>query len=105
MKPEFENIELIKNETEQRFEMHVNCSFAFIEYKETTNKIALTHTESPETLQGTGAGTAVVEKVLAYVKASGKLLQPFCPFVFAYIKRHTEWKAIADPSYPGFENL
>lgn len=105
MKPEFENIELIKNEAEQRFEMHVNEHFAFIEYKETQNKIALTHTESPEALQGTGAGTAVVEKVLAYVKQSGKLLLPFCPFVFAYIKRHSEWKSIVDPAYPGYESL
>ncbi len=105
MKPEFENIALTNNEALHRFEILVNSYTAFIEYRETTHKIALLHTEVPGELQGGGAGTAIVEKTLNYIQASGKKLQPFCPFVFAYIKRHPEWKAIVDEQFVSYDKL
>lgn len=41
-----------------------------------------------------GASTAVIEKTLAAIEESGKKLNPLCPLVVAYIKRHPEWKRI-----------
>ena len=105
MKPEFENIPLHKNEDKKRFELEVNGHLAFIDYKETESYIALIHTESPAELAGTGAASAVVEKTLTYVKESGKKLLPYCPFVFAYIKKHPEWKAIVDEHFSGYNQL
>lgn len=105
MKPEFENIPLIKNEKKERFEIEVNGSYAFIDYKETTNQISLIHTEAEEALVGTGAAKAVVEKTLEYIKKEGKKLLPFCPYVFAYIKKNPEWKSIVDESFKGYEKL
>lgn len=105
MKPEFENIPLIKNEEKNRFEIEVNGYFAFIDYKETSTQIALTHTEADEALSGTGAAKAVVEKTLEFIKESGKKLLPFCPFVFAYIKRNPEWKAIVDEKFGAYDQL
>ena len=42
MKEEYKNLELVKNETDQRFEMNVDGNTAIIEYKEYPGKIALT---------------------------------------------------------------
>jgi len=105
MKAEFENLIVHKNENHKRFELNVNGPLAFIDYKESPEHIALTHTEVEPELQGTGASTAVVEKTLMYIKETGKKLLPFCPFVFAYIKRHPEWKTIVDPLFEGYANL
>ncbi len=105
MKTEFENIELIKNETDNRFELNYQGHVAFIDYKETANQIALVHTEAPEALAGTGAAAALVEKSLIYIEASGKKLLPFCPYVFAFIKRHPEWKRIVDTSFQAYDKL
>ena len=105
MKPEFENIPLIKNEDKKRFEIEVNGHFAFIDYRETLHQISLIHTEAEPELAGTGAATAVVEKTLQYIKESGKKLLPFCPYVFAYIKKHPEWKAIVDEGFHGYNEL
>ena len=44
MKPEFENIPLVK--AEKRFEIEVNGHYAFIDYRETSHQIALIHTEA-----------------------------------------------------------
>lgn len=105
MKPEFENIPLVKNEAKERFEIEVDGSFAFIDYKETTNQISLIHTEAEEALLGTGAAKAVVEKTLEYIKKEGKKLLPFCAYVFSYIKKNPEWKSIVDESFKGYEKL
>lgn len=105
MKAEFENIPLKKNETLKRFEIEVNGHFAFINYKENGTQISLIHTEAEPELSGTGAAAAVVEKTLYYIEESGKKLLPFCPYVFAYIKKNSEWKRIVDEKFNGYENI
>lgn len=105
MKPEFENINLNKNEDKNRFEIEVNGHFAFIDFKESSSRISLIHTEAEPELAGTGAAQAVVEKTLEYIKESGKKLLPFCPYVFGYIKRHKEWKEIVDEGFNGYDQL
>ena len=94
MKPEFENIDVVKNDSNHRFELTVDGHIAFIDFKEKDNTIALIHTESPEALAGRGAATALIEKTLIYIEKNGYLLKPFCPLVIAYIKRHPEWVRI-----------
>lgn len=105
MKAIFEEIPLHKNEQEHRYDLIYNGHTAFIDYKETTRQIALIHTEAPDALAGTGAAAALVEKTLHSVAESGKKLLPFCPYVFAFIKRHPEWKKLVDPTFNGYENL
>ncbi|MCG2611659.1 N-acetyltransferase [Flavobacterium sp. SM15] len=103
MKPEFENIPLNKNEETHRFEIIVDGYKAFIDYKERPGKITLIHTEVEPELEGKGAATAVIEKTLDYIEQNNYKLVPLCPLVFAYIKRHPEWKRIVDPDFKGFE--
>lgn len=103
MKPEFENIPLYKNEENHRFEITFEGHKAFIDYKERPGKITLIHTEVEPELEGKGAATAVIEKTLAYIEDNNYKLIPLCPLVFAYIKRHPEWKRIIDENFKGFE--
>jgi len=105
MKPEFEDFALIKNEAKKRFEIEIDDHFAFINYGEREHQIALVHTEAEPELAGTGAAAAVVEKTLEYIKESGKKLLPFCPYVFAFIKKHPEWKTIVDEKFGGYDQL
>lgn len=105
MKPEFENIPLVKNEKKKRFEIEINGHFAFINYGDFGNQMALVHTEAEPELAGTGAAEAVVEKTLEFIENEGKKLLPFCPYVFAYIKKHPEWKHLVDPHFNGYDSL
>lgn len=100
MNPEFEKIPLIKNEANKRFEMHINGHLAFINYEEDDDQIlSLVHTEVAPELAGSGAASVLVNKTLTFLKEKNILIQPFCPYVFAYIKKHPEWK---DGVYKGF---
>jgi predicted GNAT family acetyltransferase len=105
MKPEFENIPLQKNGNEYRFELHVNNHLVYIDYEELGNKIALKHTEAAPELQGTGAASAIIEKTLISIEQNSQTVLPYCPFVFAYIKKHPEWKRVVDTSFSGINKL
>lgn len=99
MKEEFLNLPLHKNEETNRFELIVDGHTAFIDYEEDGEIIKLIHTESPETLAGRGAATALIEKTLNYLEENAYQLVPLCPLVFAYIKRHPEWKRLVPSKY------
>ncbi|MBC7937520.1 MAG: N-acetyltransferase [Rhizobacter sp.] len=92
MKPEFENIALHDNKAANRFEMKFEHRDSLVEYEIDGDIISLLHTEVDPALEGRGAGTAMVEKVLNEIKDRNMQLIPLCPFVVAYIKRHPEWE-------------
>jgi len=96
MKEEYKNLELVKNEKENRFEMNVAGNNAIIEYKEYPGKIALLHTEVPPALEGRGIATAIIEKTLDYLEKNHLRLIPLCPMVVAYMKRHSEWNRLTE---------
>jgi uncharacterized protein len=49
------------------------------------------HTAVPDSFRGTGAGVAMVERLVADARAEGFRIMPLCPFVNAQRKRHPEW--------------
>ncbi|GGW50793.1 GNAT family N-acetyltransferase [Arenibacter certesii] len=105
MKTEYIDIPLVKNEARKRFEIEIDGHYAFINYGDFGNQIALVHTETDPELAGKGAASAVVEKTLHYLRENNIVLLPFCPYVFAYIKKHPEWKHIVSPKFDGFDKL
>lgn len=49
------------------------------------------HTGVPDAFRGTGAGLAMVERLVADARAEGFKIMPLCPFVDAMRKKHPEW--------------
>jgi uncharacterized protein len=49
------------------------------------------HTGVPDAFRGTGAGLAMVERMVADARAEGFKVMPLCPFVNATRKKHPEW--------------
>ncbi|WP_233499413.1 GNAT family N-acetyltransferase [Pararhodobacter sp. CCB-MM2] len=49
------------------------------------------HTGVPDSFRGTGAGKALVERLVADARAEGFKIVPLCPFVNAQRARHPEW--------------
>ncbi|MFK8265135.1 GNAT family N-acetyltransferase [Capnocytophaga cynodegmi] len=105
MKPELEHLPLVKDDEKNRFELENNGHLAFIDFEERDSFIALTHTEAAAELAGTGTAAALVEKTLHYIEESGKQLMSYCPYVFAFIQKHPEWKRIVSPKFPAYDKL
>lgn len=99
MKEAFINLDVVKNNNNNRFELTVNGFVAFIDFVQEDKIIKLIHTESPAELAGQGAATAVIEKTLEYLETNYLELVPLCPLVFAYIKKNPEWKRIVVESF------
>ncbi|QYX58498.1 N-acetyltransferase [Roseovarius sp. SCSIO 43702] len=49
------------------------------------------HTGVPDALRGTGAGRALVERLVADARADGFRIVPLCSFVKAMRDRHPDW--------------
>lgn len=61
------------------------------------------HTETPETLKGKGAATAIIEKTLFYIEEHGYTLILICPMVKAYLKRHPDWNRVLEAEKKPFK--
>lgn len=49
------------------------------------------HTGVPDSFRGTGAGLALVTRMVEDARAEGVKIMPLCPFVNATRKKHPEW--------------
>lgn len=49
------------------------------------------HTGVPEGMRGTGAGKALVARLIEDARAEGFKIVPLCPFVNAERRKHPEW--------------
>lgn len=77
--------------TPTRFEMEVDGHVAFILYRLQGDVVELIHTEVPSELAGRGVGARLVRAVLDRLREKGAKIHPLCPFVAAYIARHSEY--------------
>ena len=105
MNEELIPLQVVKNESAFRFELNVDGYIAFIDYKQEDDIIKLIHTEVPEELGGRGVAAALVEKTLVYLEEHKNPLFPYCPYVYAYIKKHPEWKRIVHPKFSNYNEL
>jgi predicted GNAT family acetyltransferase len=54
-------------------------------------RIIADHTGVPDAFRGTGAGAALVRRLVELARAEGFTVMPLCPFVAAQARRHPEW--------------
>lgn len=84
----------------RRFELEARGAMASIEFKRHGHALALVHTEVPTALRGERLADQLAKTALDYARTEQLLIEPYCPFVAAYIKRHGEY---ADLVRPGFD--
>jgi hypothetical protein len=87
-------LNLVDVASKKRYEAAVDDTTAYIEYIKAKDKIYLTHTEVPKSMEGKGIGSTLVLKVLEDIERQNLTLVPLCPFVALYLKRHPEWKKL-----------
>ncbi len=80
------------NEEASRFEAQVGDLVAVSEYQLAGTNIIFTHTEVPRELEGQGVGSALAKFALDTSVERGYKIQPLCPFINGYIRRHPEYK-------------
>ena len=98
MQIDLDEVEIIKNPQESRFEAQVGDYLARIEYIENDRHIVYTHTIVPKEIGGQGLASMMARTVLDYARDNDLKVVPQCPFVRAYIERHAEYQPLVwDP--------
>ncbi|MCU0514606.1 MAG: N-acetyltransferase [Anaerolineae bacterium] len=83
---------VIHNADQKRFEIRIGPELAIAEYMLAGRNIIFTHTEVPPALEGQGLGNRLAKFALDYAVAQGYKIQPLCPFIAAYVRRHEEYQ-------------
>ena len=55
------------------------------------SQVIADHTGVPDGLRGTGAGLALVERLVTDARAEGFKIVPLCPYVNRQRARHPDW--------------
>lgn len=75
-----------------RYVLHENGAEAELTYTISSPTLVIAdHTGMPDALRGTGAGHALVARLIADARAEGFKIIPLCPFVNAQRRKHPEW--------------
>lgn len=77
-----------------RYEVAVEGEVAFLTYRRRNDHVLLSHTEVPEVFRGRGYGALLAKHALDDARKTGKQVVVKCPFVTAWLKRHSEYNDI-----------
>ena len=77
-----------------RFELEIDGTPAFLEYRRRGDRLLLIHTEVPEALRGRGLGSALIKWVLDLARQEKLRVVAVCPTVQEYIRKHPEYEAL-----------
>lgn len=83
--------EVHDNAERHRFELELDGRMAFSDYRRADGVLTVLHTEVPKELNGRGIGSALVRGLLDIARTQGLKVRPLCPFVKAYLDKHTEY--------------
>lgn len=78
------------NTAQNRFELNVEGSVAFANYRRTEDAVIITHTETPPALRGRGVATRLVEGAVRKIRDENKKVIAGCSFVADYLRKHPE---------------
>ena len=83
--------DVVDNKAHHRYELVVDGHLAATYYKLADDVITFIHTEVPPELGGKGVGSRLVKGALDQVRAEGLKVIAQCPFVKAWIDKHSDY--------------
>lgn len=97
-------IEVTDNPAAKRFEVRVDGALAGFAayllhpaYGDRPDVVVFTHTEVEPDFQGQGVAQDLARRSLDQVRERGLKVQPRCPFIAAYIRKHPEYEDLVVP--------
>jgi uncharacterized protein len=79
------------NKSQNRFELDVEGSIAFANYRLVPSTVIITHTETPRALRGRGVASKLVKGALELIRTDGRKVVAGCGFVVDYLRKHPEF--------------
>ena len=89
-----EELEVIHNEAESRFEIWINQVLSKLDYMYNGNTLTITHVGVAPGLRGQGVAGRLTQAALDYAEEKSLRVIPMCPYAAAYIRRHPKYKKL-----------
>ncbi len=99
MNVEKSEMNVVNNESENRFEVRLGGDIAVAEYVREGSSIAFTHTLVPTEFEGRGIGSLLARAALDFAREQHLRVVPLCPFIAGYVRNHPEYAPLIDPDY------
>ncbi len=94
--------DVLDNPSGHRYEIRTGGQLAgFAEYRPGPDHLTLTHTEIDPTFEGLGLGSRLARGVLDDARARHLTVNPQCPFIDEFIRRHPEYVDVVDETHRG----
>jgi uncharacterized protein len=79
------------NKSQRRFELDVEGTMAFANYRLSPDAVIIIHTETPRALRARGIASELVKGALELIRADGLKVVAGCGFVADYLRKHPEY--------------
>jgi len=91
-------VQVVENAAARRYEARLGDRVAgFSEYRRKPGLIVFTHTEVDPELEGRGIGGRLAAAALDDVRRQGLKVVAICPYIAAFIRRHSEYGDLLAP--------
>ena len=91
MNIDLENLEIIHNEAEDRFETWIDQRLSKLDYHKDGDSIAMTHVGVHPMDRGRGVAGKLTQVALDYARQQDLRVLPICPYIASYIRRNPEY--------------
>lgn len=68
----------------------------FTQFREDDGALAFPHTVVEDRFEGRGLASQLVRGALDDVRAEGRQIHPFCPYVKSWIEKHPDYRDLVD---------
>ncbi len=80
----------------ERFEIRLDGAVAVLEYRLRRRNMFFVHTEVPDLMKGRGIAEKLARTGLDFARAQGLRVIALCPYVAAFIQRHSEYQDLLE---------
>jgi len=95
-----DQIQVVQNTDEKRFETYIGNKLCKLDYIQDGKNFVITHVGVHPDYRGNGVAGKIVQVSLEYARENSLRVVPMCSYAAAYIRRHPEYagltKQIAD---------
>ena len=90
-------LHVVHEAEEERFVVRVGDHMAVLRYDRWPGRVGLVDTLVPPSLEGRGIGSLLVRSAAEWAMSEGIRVEPICPFVRAWFRRHPEMRDALAP--------
>jgi predicted GNAT family acetyltransferase len=89
--------DVVHNIVAQRFELRVGDVLCVIDYRRSSGKLVIYHTEVPPPYEGQGLAACMTRAALEFARSENLQVEPRCAYTAAFMQKNPEYSDLLTP--------